>query len=257
MSACAYIYHFDFTLDPKSYSTAQVSVCEVKQYIEVKIRVDAKSETAITEQLMTIRRMLSVFNSPIENVTWEHHRLDELEEFLREEVARFSRDVSGKCVTTVAELEHSLQPTHHPLAHTLSSSSFNPREKNTTPPGKLAKLNAESEVYIPPMNRIGRMHPPIERTIQRSPSMRIDPMILKNVVNTIASSNNCPAIDMSNHTSAKKLRNYINNITNASLQPGQIDAICDWLVSNYSHQPTGGKKYFDTFTNNIPRGRDF
>lgn len=198
MSVCAYTYHFNFVLEPKSHPITQVSVCEVKRYIEVEILVDVPSENVISEQLNVASRLFSVFNHPVENVTWEQRRLDDIEVFLNDYISKFTQDAVFIVKNPALML--------------------NPNSKEFVP------------MNIVPMNIV-----PIKtsHTEQKAENMHdaVDHATCHSISEAIMSSENRPALDMSTNKNAKKLRNYVDNITRGKLSSDQLEFVCKWLVS--------------------------
>lgn len=191
MSLSAYIYHFNFVLDPKSHPITQVSVCEVKRYIEVEISVDSTSEIVIGEQLNVASRLFSAFNHPVENVTWEQRRLDDVESFLSDYISKFTQNA----------------------IFIVEPPMLNPNSKEFVPMGLV--LSVDSCKLTEVENK--------QDTVEHDMCHRIAEIIMN--------SDNCPALDMSTNKNAKKLRNYVDNITRGKMHPGQLEFMCNWLVS--------------------------
>ena len=56
--------------------------------------------------------------------------------------------------------------------------------------------------------------------------------LIEGVVTTIRTQGSAPALSMGTIASAKKLRNYVNNITGGGLDVEQVESICRWLDAN-------------------------
>ena len=121
-----------------------------------------------------------------------------------------------------------MTPVHQPplpLAHTL------PTESLALTPAGVGTRSASSTgapYYTRDLPSAGRSAP-APPAQAGAPSME---KLIEGVVTTIRTQGSAPALSMGTIASAKKLRNYVNNITGGGLDVEQVESICRWLDAN-------------------------
>ncbi len=94
---------------------------------------------------------------------------------------------------------------------------------------------AVRKIIPDPAPKIVREKPlriPAPQTLKGNPAAAALSEEIASVVEFITRSNNCPTLSMASHREAKRLRNYINNVTRKKLNPKEIDVIGKWLEVN-------------------------
>jgi hypothetical protein len=96
MSECGYSCHVNFLLDPSSLPLSRVTVCSRAQYVEIDVILDTCDLRQAGEQLESARRLLLTAGR-VRGVTWEHRRLNSIENDLRALMEAFAAASHGQC----------------------------------------------------------------------------------------------------------------------------------------------------------------
>jgi hypothetical protein len=225
----SYSYHFKFVRDPTAHPSTTVRVCSYSASVDVVIRVPDMSLADST--LDTTHTILAGLDTPIESVTWEQKRFGDDDRITAQLwVGQFMTGITARAQT--------------PLSFNTSAREFVPAgvsaQLSTMVPTSQTSLMPTSKSYTSLPQTVS-LKPCASRAPVAGESERMrriiddpccwSPEVFGRVASRIASGAH-PRLEMTTFAGAKRLRNYVNNITGAELNLEQIESICNWVCIN-------------------------